>query len=244
MRSEWLKLRTTRVPVMALALVPAMSAVVAYASLSLAGKDGNAPLGPASFVDALSAPASIVTTVMLVLGVLATTTEYRYQTVTTTFLAAPRRWPVVAAKLGCAAIAGAAAAATSLAVTTAIAIPWLRSEGIAVEFGGDGLRIAAGVLASAALFAAVGVAVGAIVRNQTAAVAIVFVWLLAVEGLVTDVWGADVFRWLPAAAGGALVRHDAGADHLTFWPALAVVAGYAAALAAWGTALVSRRDVA
>ena len=56
-RTELLKQRTTRTFVFGVLLAPVVGALVTYANYSLAGKQGNDPLGPHSFVQALGAPA-------------------------------------------------------------------------------------------------------------------------------------------------------------------------------------------
>ncbi|HEV3401284.1 MAG TPA: ABC transporter permease subunit [Acidimicrobiales bacterium] len=242
-RTELLKQRTTRTFTAALAAVPVVAGLVVVASFSAAGKQGNEPLGPDHLLQAVGAPASVVTLIALLLGVLGTAGEYRHQTITTTFLGSPRRRQVVVAKLAVHALVGAALGVLSVAVSTAVALPWLRSGGIPVELSGDVLRVGAGLVLSAALYGALGVSVGALVRNQTTAVAVVLVWLLAVEGLVGDVFaGSGIVHWLPAAAGRALV-HGASGDGLSAPLAAALFATYVVVLAVAAVRFTVRRDV-
>jgi ABC-2 type transport system permease protein len=243
-RTELLKQRTTRTFVTAVAAIPVVAGLVTLASFSAAGKQGNEPLGPDHLLQAVGAPASVVTLIALLLGVLGTAGEYRHQTITTTFLASPRRRQVVVAKLAAHAMVGAALGVLSVAVATAVAVPWLRSSGIPVELAGDVLGVGVGLVVSAALYGALGVSIGALVRNQTTAVAVVLVWLLAVEGLVGDVFtGSDVVDWLPAAAGRALV-HGASSDGLPAVAAAALFATYVVVLAGAAVRFTVRRDVA
>jgi hypothetical protein len=155
--------------------------------------------------------------------------------VTTTFLATPRRGRVVVAKLAACALAGATMAVLSLATSAAIAVPWIRSDGVPTDVDGDVVRVALGFVASAALHGALGVAVGALVRNQAAALTAVLVWLLAVEGILGFLSFSDLF---PAAAGGRLV--EVGAAQVTGG---LLLAAYSVVLAVLGTAFVVRRDV-
>ena len=170
------------------------------------------------------------------LGVLGMAGEYRHQTITTTFLATPRRRDVVVAKLAAHAVTGAAMGVLSLLVSTAIAVPWLYASDVDVHLDGHTATVAAGLIVSAALYGALGVSVGALLRNQTTAAAVVLVWLLAVEGLIADLLhGAAFTQWLPAAAGRALVHVGPGGDGLAVPAAAAVFTLYVAALAAAGT---------
>jgi hypothetical protein len=137
-------------------------------------------------VQVLGGPAGVITVIAVLLGVLGMAGEYRHQTITTTFLASPRRRDVVLAKLVAHAITGALIGLTSLAVSASIAVPWLTASGVDVHLDGRGLRLAAGLVVSTALYASLGVSIGALLRNQTAAAAVVLIWLLAIEGIIGD----------------------------------------------------------
>jgi ABC-2 type transport system permease protein len=104
--------------------------------------------------------------------------------------------------------------------------------------------LAVGPLA-AALFAAIGVGVGAVVRNQVAAVVGLCVWLLFLEPLLlADVHAAAKFA--PGASAGAIAGaiQTQIADDLVA-PALGVLllAAYAALASAVGSIATTRRDV-
>jgi hypothetical protein len=101
--------------------------------------------------------------------------------------------------------------------------------------------VATGLALSTALYAALGASVGALVRNQTAAVAAVLVWLLAIEGLLAKVFASWAFvHWLPGAAGRALVRAEEG---LSAPAAAAAFAACVAILAAAATRISLSRDI-
>jgi len=243
-RTELLKQRSTRTFVAGIATAPVIAGLVTVAILSAAGKHGNDPLGPDNLVQVLGAPAGVITLIAILLGVFGMAGEYRHQTITTTFLACPRRRDVVTAKLAAHSITGALMAVLSLTVSTAIAVPWLRSSGVDIEIGGDAIRVAAGLVVSTALYAALGVSIGALIRNQTAAAAAVLVWLLAVEGLVGDLLGrSKLVHWFPAAAGRALVHVGPTGDNLPSPVAAAVLSAYVVVLAAAGARLTIRRDI-
>ena len=210
-RTELLKQRTLRTFRIGVAAVPAIAALITIAVLSAAGHQGNAPLSADSLTDAIRGPVSVITVIALILGVLGMAGEYRHETITTTFLATPRRRDVVIAKLAAHAITGAVIGALSVAVSAAISIVWLHNDHIAVHINAGVTTTAIGVIASAALFGALGVSIGALVRNQTAACAAVLVWLLAIEGIISDIFHGSAFvQWLPVAVAHAMV--SAGSD--------------------------------
>ena len=170
--------------------------------------------------------------------------EYRHQTITTTFLASPHRRDVVIAKLIAHALTGALMALLSLAVAAAIAVPWLLASGVDVHLDGEGVRVATGLVVSTALYGSLGVALGALIRNQTTAAAVVLIWLLAVEGIIGDLLqGAALVQWLPAAAGRALLHSGPADDGLPVLAAAGTFAVYVAAFAVAGTRLTVERDI-
>ncbi len=70
--------------------------------------------------------------------------------------------------------------------TIAIAVPWLSAKHIDVTLTENGIpRTLAGSLAGLAIYTVVGVAIGALVRNQVAAIVGALVYLLVVESLLS-----------------------------------------------------------
>ena len=243
-RTELLKQRTTRTFVAGICAAPVVAGLITIAILSLSGKQGNDPLGPDTLDHVLGGPAAVITVIAALLGVLGMAGEYRHQTITSTFLASPRRSDVVIAKLVAHSITGALIGMLSLAVSAAVAVPWLHASGIDVHLDGEVVRVAAGLVASTALYGALGVSIGALLRNQTTAAAVVLIWLLAVEGFISDLFhGAAVVRWLPAAAGRALVHVGPSGDRLAAPTAAAIFALYIVGFAAAGTRLTRNRDI-
>lgn len=241
-RAELLKQRTVPALLLAYAAVPVLAGLVTFAVYSMAGRQGNDPLGADSLLHATGAPASVVTTLALLLGVVGMAGEYRHGTITTTLLAAPRRWDIVVAKVAAHALTGAAMAVVTIAVSLAIAVPWLTSAGVDVRVTAEVVRVAVALVASTVLYGALGVGAGALFRNQTAAIGVVLVWLLKGEDLPAGAVGHwPIGDWLPAALGEGLVR--AGAGTPARWAAGLVLSAYVAVLAALGARVVVRRDV-
>ena len=243
-RTELLKQRTTRTFVFGVALAPVVGALVTYANYSLAGKQGNDPLGPQSLVQALGAPASVITLIALLLGVLGMAGEYRHHTVTTTFLATPRRGRVVVAKILAHVLVGALMGLATMAAAALVAVPWLASSDVALHVDGDVVRVAAGMVVAPALYAALGVTIGALVRNQTTAIATVLVWMLAVEGILGQVFHSAAFvGWLPSAVGGSLTYVGTGPPDLTMPVAAVAFLAYVLVFGFLGVRLTTRRDI-
>jgi ABC-2 type transport system permease protein len=242
--TELLKQRATRMFVGGIVAAPILSALVTVAILAAAGSQGNEPLGPAHLVHVIGGPSGALTLVAIVLGVFGMAGEYRHQTITTTFLASPRRRDVLIAKLAAYSLTGAVMGLLSIAVSVAIAVPWLLAGGVDVTVDDRAVRVAVGLVLSTSLYGALGVSIGALIRNQTAATTAVLVWMLAVEGLITDlVRRDDLMRWLPAAAGRALVVLDPTGDSLSLPIAAAVFTAYVAAFAVAGIRFTLDRDI-
>ena len=243
-RAELLKLWTTRTARVLLALAAAGTAALTvvvltiYFSLSLrrAREDALRQL--------VLVPAQPLTLAALVLGILGMAGEFRHGTATPTFLVTPARGRVVAAKLVAAALAGLAMALVAATVVLAIALPWLPAKGVhaTVADSGLGARVA-GLAAAVALSAVLGAGLGALLRNQFAAVIVGLLWWQGgIEELVVGLLRRPgLERWLPD--GAALALAAPGDGTLPMWAGGLVFAAYGLALALLGGRLVARRDL-
>ena len=179
------------------------------------------------------------------LGAMSITVEFRHGTIRPTFLATPRRGRVVAAKVGVSMLVGVPFGLMAAAVAAGVGSASLAARGLETRLdGGDYALLLVGSAAGAGLWAAIGVGLGAVVRNQVPTVVGICTWLLFVEGLLFgDIGLGNVGRFLP----GSLAKAASGQDPMTLLaPGLAAVllALYAAAAAAAGWAATTRRDVA
>src|SRR5262245_48709384 len=223
--NELLKLRTIRSPWLLLAAAQAI--IVAGISAMMTGADPN----KATTSMALGTPAGMVSLFTLVLGISAVAGEYRHRTITSTYLATPHRGRVVAAKLavytGVGVAFGLVNAATALA-TTAV---WYAAKNASLDLTTVQVwRNLLGGVAWNVAFAAIGVGVGALVRNLAAAVTAALLWIALVEGILSQLLGS-LGRWLPFAAGQALDNTAPASAAPPQWAAGLVLLAYAATLA-------------
>jgi ABC-2 type transport system permease protein len=179
------------------------------------------------------------------LGALSFTSEIRHGTIRPTFLASPRRARVVAAKVWVSALLGAGFGFAGSALAAAVGAAALGVRGVDVQLAAsDYALLVAGGAAAGALWAAIGVGVGAVVRNQVPTVIGICAWTLFVEGLlVGDVAGVgDIGRFAPGALGMA-ASGQPPESLLAPAPALVLLCLYALAAAAGGALATARRDV-
>jgi len=240
--SEWLKQRSTRTAIgLFVALVGLVLLAVLLHSLLPAEELGSARiqlmlLGRGEFLGALLAA---------LLGALSITAEIRHGTIRPTFLFSPRRARVIAAKVSVSIAIGAGLGLVAGAVAVSAGTLALRARGIDLQVDGtDQVLLVAGSGAAAALWAAIGVGIGALVRHQVPALVGICGWLLFVEGLLAgDLVGlGDVGRLLPGSAAAAISGQDPG-TLLEPVGGLVLLAAYAAAAALVGAFAISRRDV-
>jgi ABC-2 type transport system permease protein len=237
--AEWLKLRTTRLLYGTIPAAVALSfAAVAGAVLS---EDSVADLESTEGIRRVLSVTGTGAILVLIVGIIISASEYRHGTAVDTFLTTPRRHRVVSSKLMVGAGVGlAAGAVTSLACLVGASILYA-VEGASFPFGdADVWRTLAGAIVYATLFAILGVALGSLIRNQVLAVAAALAWLAVVEHTLVSLV-PELGRWLPVAAGQAIVRTPVD-DLLSPISGVAVLTAYSAAIAVAGVRVVATRD--
>jgi ABC-2 type transport system permease protein len=175
-------------------------------------------------------------------GVLLVTSEYRYGTIHPTFVFTPRRGRVLWAKLTAGVVTGLVFGVASVGLALGIGSLILSARGIPSALdSGDIALLVLGGLAAIALRGAFGVGLGAIVRNQVAAVIGLLAWDFVVNGLLFGL-APSVGRFMPTTAADALMGLKTA--HL-LGPAAggAVLLGWTLALALAGIVFTQRRDV-
>jgi ABC-type transport system involved in multi-copper enzyme maturation permease subunit len=210
------------------------------------------PHGTPGWFDNLFSAMSIAQTLALVIGVLAITGEYRHKTITSTYLATPRRGRVVTAKLinsaGWGGVTAVAAGAGCLVLGFCVVLAGNgTSSTMLTEFG----HVFPGVLLASILFALYGVGLGALLRNQVVALVVALAFTAVVEPIVVAAV-PSVGRYLPGQAAQALssVTARAGAGFgarivhlLPWWGGGGMLLVYAVVLSVAGSLTTLRADV-
>jgi ABC-2 type transport system permease protein len=241
-RSELLKLRTTRT---FLGIVIATLALVALIAGAQAAAD-SFDRGSVPGVDLLDT-AGLAQPFALVLGLLAVTTEFRHGTITPTLLATPDRMRLMVAKLSAHVTAGLVlgiVAYALAAILMSIILP-LRDVSTGLSFG-DGTEQVIGGVVCIALLAAIGVGVGAVIRNQVGAVIGGLAWFFMIEPLLTAI--PKVGDWIgDYGIGGAVSAVSAsqfeGGAEISQVAGGLLLLGYAVLFAIAGAILMRRRDI-
>lgn len=248
LHAELLKLRSTRTTVGLVLATLGLVALTVGASVPDAG-DGAAPLSlddPGLLADVVATSFGVPQLVMVLFGTLAFTQEFRYGTITSTYLGEPRRRRVLVAKWLSLALASIVVTIATLALSVAFGTVLIRSRGGDVTVAGHFWGVVLTGFVVLAAYGVIGVGVGALVRNQVAAVVGVLVWMTAVEYTVIPTFPA-VGRWLPLGATSALFRlgPSLGLDGqlLSMSVAAVVLAAYTAAAVALALLTTPRRDV-
>jgi ABC-type transport system involved in multi-copper enzyme maturation permease subunit len=179
------------------------------------------------------------------LGAMSVTAEIRHGTIRPTFLVTPQRARVVAAKVWVSALVGAVFGLIGGGLAVAVGSAVLVARGVDIVVDAHDLAVlVVGSAAAAAAWAAIGVGVGSVVRNQVPALVGMCAWLLFVEGLLAgDLLGVgSVGRFLPGMAAAAISGQDPD-TLLAPVAGLVLLIGYAIAFPLIGAMAMSRHDV-
>ena len=186
-RSELLKIRTTR------SWWAYLIAIALLSALGAAGTIGSAvssERGTADFQLDLVETMAVAVLIAIILGITIITAEFRHGTVTPTFLAAPHREQVIGAKAIAAVIVAIGFALLSLLVIVAVALPWFAIIDVDTHLtDGEIVTRAAQQSLAAVLSVLLGIAIGAIVQSQVAALVGTLVWLFLGETLLLGIFG-------------------------------------------------------
>ena len=189
--------------------------------------------------------------VIAVLGALTFTSEYSTGMIKTSLTSLPRRGTIYSAK---AAVFGAVALVAGLFTSFASFFAGqalLSGVHASVGLGEPGvLRAVIGAGLFVAVCGLLSYGIGGLLRHTaaaiTASIGLLFVsWSLSqfLPGPPSGWFGqADIDKWIPFNAGGALWEHVSGVNLFSPWIGFAVFCGYAATTLAAGLLLFLRRD--
>lgn len=191
-------------------------------------------------------------------GTLATTTEFRHQTLTPTFLAQPHRGTVLSAKLVALGIMGAIYGFVALVASVGVGALILTATGHPTGLDDSDIwTLLARVVLAMAIWAVIGVGLGALIPSQVAAIVIVLAFTQFIEPILRLVamsweWTAGIGQFLPGAASDALVgasffsvmgAASSDAQTLDWWQGGIVMVAIAVVAAGIGYFTSWRKDV-
>jgi hypothetical protein len=210
-RVEWLKLASTRATYGLLATSVGLTAMWNILEASRAGtSSGPDPLNTFSGLRSIVAGGVWDLILAAVLGMMISSGEFRHHTATSTYLAAPDRNRLLAAKAITGALGGAVFGLAGYTVACTVGLSFTAAKGYPVSIGAiTFLNWGAGHLVGGALLGVIGVAVGSLIRSQLAVVIGGFVWSIILETLIGSLFPA-VHPYLPYTAATTLAGTPLG----------------------------------
>jgi hypothetical protein len=245
-RAEWTKLFTTKVWLGLLIGAAVLAGGFAALLTAFAGnaESGIPPIGDPQFEQLALAQATGANVLFLILGIIGMTQEYRHRTATPTFLTTPRRWHVVVAKLVAYALVAVPFALVVLAVNVLVVTVYAGARGAAPSLTGDNLEVLMTSGLALAIYALIGVGLGALIRNQVGAIVGGLVYLFVVEQILRSIPATSgAYKWLPGGALEAMTATFEGPDLLGAWQGGLLLIGYGLVAALLGMLFAVRRDV-
>jgi len=188
----------------------------------------------------------------LVIGVMSIGSEYRHMTITSTFLATPKRVRVMVAKVTSLLGIGVFYGLVFLVGSVGVGATTIAMKGFSPfpEVGTVTRTLALSLLVLG-LWALVGLGAGILIPNQVAAILIAVgaAWILEpLLGFLLSLvsWGTSIVPYMPSQATSAMVGQinaSPGVELLSWWAGALVLVAYAAILAGIGSLLTIHRDV-
>lgn len=250
LRAERIKLASIRSPYWCMALVIVLSIGITGLFAALASSiDDSSEATRTTEVDGSSLTVvliglnSFAVIVLMIMAVLGITSEYRFSTIRSTFLAVPKRTSALLAK---------AAIYVSLSVITMLVLTVICLALLIVGVGGFGFGDSAvirqiwGVPVYTALCVLLSLGVGTLLRQTAGAISLVLVWMLVIETILSAV--PKVKDWigpfLPFANGSRFLSGASPGDNYHWNSSISLVyfAVWAIAIFAAGVWVANQRD--
>jgi ABC-2 type transport system permease protein len=243
LRAERIRATSTLGPWLLLALSAALCAGFTALAIADASRTGVPDLASAQGAERLLSAGSSAVLFATLVGVLLVTSELRHGTAVVAVTADPSRLRWLSAKLAVVAAAGATTAAVSQILTVAVGLPLLAQHHTPIDhLGAYLLGSSIGTVVVGAFAAVWGMGIGAVVRNQVAAIVVAAVWTVVVEPLVLASL-PTVGRFLPAGATAAVAVDPTDAHRLPPEAGVALWLAWALVLLATGVTGLYRGDV-
>jgi ABC-2 type transport system permease protein len=242
-RTELLKLRTTRLWWGLTLGLLGLSALGAILTLVFAGVETGFSLENEEMQRSLFGSAGFNSIFALVFGIIGMAGEYKQGTITPTFLASPRRWRVVLAKAVAYGLAGFLLGVVSSLLVAAISYAGLAIKNVEVIMPTSEIfSMLGGSTASATFYGVLGVAIGAVIPNQIAALIAALVEQLIAEPLLFNFFPEEG-RFLVGGASSILSGNPNLGATLSLWAAAAVLAAWCVALLTVGSVVTESKDI-
>lgn len=249
-KSEIRKLSSTRMTwILAVIAVFMGSLYVALYAL-MAGyetADGQTTLPPLTMETSVRLVYSAVSSgfiIILVLGIVGYTSEYRHRTATLTYLATPQRWRVLAMKFLANGLFAALIGIMNVVINIPLANFIVGSRDHWPMPADDIKGIAFATIIAFTLYSVLGIAVGALIKNQVAAIVGALTWVTLIERLFTFLL-PEIGKWMPAGAADAMLQARSlnGGTYLEPLQGGLLLLGYAVLFAVVASVTSTRQDV-
>jgi hypothetical protein len=236
--SEYLKLRTLRLPALLLGLGTVFSAAIGVGGVLTAKTSATVDVTQAA--RAVTAPMWFL---VAVVAILASAGEFQHHTIRTTLLSSPRRTDVLTAKALVIGGYGAAMTGLGMAASMTAALVTARVDGVQLDAGGaaawSGL---AGAALAGALFGILSSALGMLTRGTALALTALLLWYFVGEALLPVVLRQPgISDWTPSGLATRLIDPATG-QVTTILASGAALVGYAAAFSALAAWMFLQRD--
>jgi ABC-2 type transport system permease protein len=185
-RSEVLKIRSTQVWIWMLVLAVVFTGLITLGTSADSVHQYKEFGQPINYYD-LFTTSTLAAFALMVLGILGLTTEYRHKTITPTLLATPNRWMLLAGKVASYFVFSIIYSIVCITVNFAVAIIWLSAKDVPLEYGHG---VAGGVVKafiSLVLLGIFGLGIGALIRNQAAAMVFGILYFTVLNILLSSI---------------------------------------------------------
>lgn len=236
--TEYLKLRTLRLPAVLLALGTVFAAAVGVGGV-LMQETGHT-------VDVTQAARAVTAPIWFLVAVVAITAsagEFQHHTIRATLLSTPRRTEVLLSKAVVIGGYGAAMTGLGMAASIGAVLVTAQIDGVPVDAAGpaawSGL---AGAALAGALFGIIASALGMLTRGTALALTALLLWYFVGEGVLPVVLREPgISRWTPTGVATTLVD-PASQQATTVLTSGAALFGYAAVFSAAAAWMFLQRD--
>jgi ABC-type transport system involved in multi-copper enzyme maturation permease subunit len=239
LRAETLKVRSTRTT---LGLVLGMAALILLFVILTALLTSVHEMGTRDQQRSLYSIGSFAGLFAALAGIMLVTGEYRFGTIRPTYLFTPKRSTVLVAKVAASLVAGFTFALIGEILSVAVGGTILHERSISISLTHhDYWLLTIGTLIGTALWGAIGVGLGMIVRNQVGAIIGILAWGFVIQNLLFGL-APSVGRWTPdSAQNGMMGMTDA--HLLDPAPGAIVLIGWTIAICIAGAVMAAGRDV-